>query len=79
MADRIARSCVTCPKCGTWVVLPSRVEIDAKRPKNKICCTAPGCGREFEFDQDETRTFDVPLGLFERRHFYRSELPGTST
>lgn len=37
-------------------------------------CPAPDCHREFEFARDETRAFEVPLALFERRHFYRSEL-----
>ena len=34
----------------------------------------PECGREFEFEIGEPRVFEVPLPLFERRHFYRSEL-----
>ena len=79
MAERIACSCVTCPKCGTWVVLPSRVEIDSKQPKGKIVCEGPDCAREFVFDWDEARTFELPHRLFERRHFYRSELQSTST
>jgi len=29
---------------------------------------------EFVFELGETRVFEVPLLLFERRHFYRSEL-----
>ena len=79
MADHIVCSCVTCPRCGTWVVLPSQVEIDRKQSKGKIVCAAPDCAREFVFDWDEARTFELPLGLFERRHFYRSELQSTST
>ena len=37
-------------------------------------CTVPQCGREFSFVADDTRIFEVPVSLFERRHFYRSEL-----
>lgn len=79
MADRIACSCVTCPKCGTWVVLPSRVESDPMQARSKIRCAAPDCGSEFQFNWDEIRTFELPLVLFERRHFFRSELASSST
>jgi hypothetical protein len=34
----------------------------------------PDCAKEFSFDAVDTRTFDLPLYLFERRYFYRSEL-----
>jgi hypothetical protein len=34
----------------------------------------PECAKEFVFDTDETRVLDVPTPLFERPHFYRSEL-----
>jgi hypothetical protein len=37
-------------------------------------CPAPECGKEFEFEASETRVFEVPMPLFERRHFFRSEL-----
>jgi len=37
-------------------------------------CTVPQCGREFSFVADDTQIFEVPVSLFERRHFYRSEL-----
>jgi hypothetical protein len=72
MADRIACSCVTCPKCGTWVVVRQRTEIG--ETKIRESCPVPECGKEFEFESGETRVFEVPLPLFERRHFYRSEL-----
>ena len=38
----------------------------------------PECGKEFEFESGDTRIFEVPLPLFERRHFYRSESVLTS-
>jgi len=44
------------------------------KKKLRAICPAPECGKEFEFETDETRLFEVPLPLFERRHFYRSEL-----
>ena len=37
-------------------------------------CTVPQCGREFSFAAGDTRVFEIPVTLFERRHFYRSEL-----
>jgi hypothetical protein len=37
-------------------------------------CTVSQCGREFSFVPDDTQIFDLPVPLFERRHFYRSEL-----
>jgi hypothetical protein len=42
-------------------------------------CPVPECGKEFEFDWSETRVNEVPLELFERRHFYRSELQEAGT
>jgi hypothetical protein len=30
--------------------------------------------REIAFELGETRVFELPILLFERRHFYRSEL-----
>lgn len=47
--------------------------------KTKTVCPVTDCYREFEFSWDETQTFEVPLALFERRHFYRSELEETMT
>jgi hypothetical protein len=74
MADRIACSCVTCPKCGTWVVVRQPSEAGLGNEKHRASCPAPECGKEFEFEAGETRVFEVPLPLFERRHFYGSEL-----
>lgn len=79
MADRIACSCVTCPKCGTWVVIRLPPEPGYEQARIKTSCPAPDCAKEFEFDWGETRLFEVPLTLFERRHFYRSELQETGT
>src|SRR5438445_11984958 len=74
MADCIACSCVTCPKCGTWVVVTQPNELGSSREKFRANCPAPDCGKEFEFEADETRVFEIPLSLFERRHFYGSDL-----
>ena len=38
-------------------------------------CPVSECGKEFSFEASETRLFELPISLFERRHFYRSELP----
>ena len=44
------------------------------KKKHRESCPVPECGKEFEFETGEPRVFEVPLPLFERRHFYRSEL-----
>ena len=74
MADRIACSCVTCPKCGAWVVVKEPSERGVGKDKFRANCLVPECGKAFEFELAETRVFDLPLPLFERRHFYRSEI-----
>lgn len=79
MADRILCSCITCPQCGTWIVLRSEADTSAKQANTKTFCSAPNCGKEFALVWDEVRTFDLPLALFERRYFYRSELLQTGT
>jgi len=73
MADRIVCSCVTCPKCGTWVVVKEPTELGRGQDKLSTHCPAPVCGKIFEFESAETRVFDLPVQLFERRHFYRSK------
>jgi hypothetical protein len=42
--------------------------------KLRASCPVPECGREFAFELGETRVFELPMLLFERRHFYGSEL-----
>lgn len=74
MADRIACSCVTCPKCGTWVVLTQPTALESSKEKFRAGCPVLECGKEFEFEAGETHVFELPLPLFERRHFFRSEL-----
>jgi hypothetical protein len=74
MGKRVVCSCVTCPKCGIWVVVSQRTEGGENKKKFRESCPAPECGKEFEFEAGETRVFEVSLPLFERRHFYRSEL-----
>ena len=74
MAERIACSCVTCPKCGAWVVLTQPTQVRTGEDKFVARYPASDCGKEFVFALDETHVFELPLLLFERRHFYRSEL-----
>jgi hypothetical protein len=74
MADRILCSCVTCPKCGTWIVVEREISFGASQGKFRATCSVPDCGKEFEFQDSETKVFELPASLFERRHFYRSEL-----
>ena len=47
---------------------------ETKKEKVGATCPAPECGKQFEFAPGETKVFELPLTLFERRHFYRSEL-----
>ena len=79
MAHRIVCSCVTSPKCGTWIVIRPQPEPGTDKPKMSTRCPVAECGKEFEFDWSETRVHEVPLELFERRHFYRSELQEAGT
>jgi hypothetical protein len=76
MEQCIACSCVTCPGCGAWIVVRGRSARginDEKMPLNTTC-TVPECAKEFSFVADDTQIFELPVSLFERRHFYRSEL-----
>jgi hypothetical protein len=49
-------------------------QIRAKQGKFRAACGVSECGKEFEFEDRETRVFELPPSIFERRHFYRSEL-----
>ena len=51
-----------------------QTEMGETKKRVRESCPVPECGKEFEFETGETRIFEVPLPLFERRHFYRSEL-----
>jgi len=74
MSDRIVCSCVTCPKCGTWVVVEREVAREMNKERVTATCPAPDCGKQFAFAVGETKVFELPMSLFERRHFFRSEL-----
>jgi hypothetical protein len=37
-------------------------------------CAMPECGNAFSFKREDARALELPLVLFERRYFYRSEL-----
>jgi hypothetical protein len=75
MADRIVCSCVTCPGCGSWVVVETEIA-RSNDPVGRVrtMCPLPECAKGFIFGTNETQVFDVPTSLFERCHFYRSEL-----
>ena len=49
-------------------------DISSKHLSVRTTCTVPECARGFSFDGEDTQVFEVPLYLFERRYFYRSEL-----
>jgi len=76
MADRISCSCVTCPKCGAWIVVQGGhiIERTGTNTRFQTTCPVPECSQQFAFDSEEAQTFDIALSLFERRYFYRSEL-----
>ena len=76
VADRILCSCVTCAGCGAWIVVQERTAGGITTDKDRLSatCPVPDCGKEFAFHGRETRVFELPVSLFERRHFYRSEL-----
>ena len=57
-----------------WVVVRQPTVLGSSEEKFRANCPAPECGKEFEFEAGETRVFEIPLPLFERRHFYGSEL-----
>jgi hypothetical protein len=58
---------------GTWIVVKEPTERGVRKDKFRANCHAE-CGEAFEFELSETRVFEIPLPLFERRHFYGSEL-----
>jgi hypothetical protein len=74
VADHFVCSCVTCPACGAWVVVERELAAGRGQQKFRAMCAVPDCGKDFEFLEGETRIFELPASLFERRHFYRSEL-----
>jgi hypothetical protein len=74
VADHFLCSCVTCPACGAWVVVERELASGRGQQKFRAVCAVPDCGREFGFEEGETRIFELPASLFERRHFYGSEL-----
>jgi len=80
MEQYIACSCVTCPGCGAWIVVrgSGSRSIDDQTATHNTTCTVPQCGREFSFEGGDTQIFELPVSLFERRHFYRSELLSSS-
>ncbi|HXP17483.1 MAG TPA: hypothetical protein VN868_10300 [Terriglobales bacterium] len=47
---------------------------EANKEKLNAVCPAPECGKQFAFAGGETKVFELPLNLFERRHFFRSDL-----
>lgn len=76
MADHIFCAWVTCPKCGAWIVAQGSSIVAGARTNARFLasCFVPECGEQFAFASEDTQTFEVPLSLFERRYFYRSEL-----
>jgi hypothetical protein len=67
MADRIVCSCVTCPGCGIWVVVEreiARASGTNNKDKVRTRCPLSVCAKEFAFETNETRVFELPTSLF---------------
>jgi hypothetical protein len=56
------------------VVVEREMTREAKKENLNTTCPGPECGKQFTFAVGETKVFELPMSLFERRHFYRSEL-----
>src|ERR1035441_6536638 len=60
MADRIMCSCVTCPGCGTWVVVEpeiARAGGSNNKDKARTRCPLTECAKEFVFETNEAPVF----------------------
>lgn len=64
MADRIVCSCVTCPKCGIWVVIRPQNQLRLSEEECSANCPAAESGREFKFEASEAHVFEIPLPPF---------------
>jgi hypothetical protein len=56
------------------VVVEREMTRETNKEKLNTICPGPECGKQFAFAVGETKVFELPMTLFERRHFYRSEL-----
>ena len=56
------------------MVVEREMTREAKKENLDTTCPGPECGKQFSFAVGETKVFELPMSLFERRHFYRSEL-----
>ena len=55
---RIAlRLCVTCPKCGVWVVVKQQHRIGENKEEFRTICPLPECGKKFSFELGEALVF----------------------
>jgi hypothetical protein len=55
-------------------VVEREISAGTKTSKYRAVCPVPDCGKNFEFEDVETRVFELPPAIFERRHFFRSEI-----
>jgi hypothetical protein len=56
------------------VVVEREMTRETNKDKVNTTCPGPECGKQFAFAAGDTKVFELPMSLFERRHFYRSEL-----
>ena len=56
------------------MVVEREVSREINKDKVDTTCPAPECGKQFAFAVGETKVFELPMSLFERRHFFLSEL-----
>jgi hypothetical protein len=50
-------------------VVEREIRSGTKQGKFRATCGVPECGKEFEFEDRESRVFELPPAIFERRHF----------
>jgi hypothetical protein len=56
------------------VVVEREMARETNKERLSTTCPAPECGKQFVFVPGETKVFELPMSLFEQRHFFRSEL-----
>lgn len=69
---RVHCPCITCSKCGVWIVAIDRVVADQSHETGKMRC--PECGERFDFEADRARVYPLRQSVYERGYFYPSEM-----
>jgi len=67
MVDRIACSCVTCFRCGSWVVVTQPTRVRTGEDKLRASCPVSECGKEFVFRVKRDARFRTAATSFRDR------------